>query len=328
MGRVLVTGATGFLGGALVRHLAHLGADVIATGRDAARLSLLPVPPEARIALDLVKLATDLDRHFAGATTFVHCAALSSPWGDYSAFHMANVRATEALVALARRIGVAHFVLVSTPSVYFRFADQIGLPEETSLPPPVNAYARTKALAEGCLARSGLPFTILRPRGIYGQGDTGLLPRLLRAAQNGALPLLRQGQAVTDITHVDDVVAAICAVLDQPSRSLSKTFNVSGGEALRLTQIIGAACAANGIKAQWRPLPVWPALTAVRLAEVTARLTPGRPEPRATAYGLGILAYSQTLDLTRVQRDLGWRPQIPFEEGLRLTFPTREGTGT
>lgn len=327
MARVLVTGATGFLGAALVRHLARTGVEAIANGRDVARLDLLPVPPQARIALDLAAPLPETDSRFSGVTTIVHCAALSSPWGRYSSFHAANVTATAALVALARRIGVAHFVLVSTPSVYFRFADQIGISEQTPLPAPVNAYARTKGLAEGCVAQSGLPFTIIRPRGIYGAGDTGLLPRLLRAAQNGALPLLRQGQAVTDITHVDDVVAAICAVLDQPARSLGKTFNVSGGEALRLTQIIDAACAANGITPTWRPLPVGPALAAVRLAEIVARLTPGSPEPKATAYGLGILAYSQTLDLTKAQRDLGWRPQIPFDEGLRRTFPPRRGAG-
>jgi len=327
MARVLVTGASGFLGGALVRHLARSGVEVIATGRDEARLDLLPVPPEACVALDLAASPPDMQSRFAGVTAIIHCAALSSPWGPYAAFHAANVTATAALVALARHIGVAHFVLVSTPSVYFRFTDQLGISEETPLPAPVNAYARTKSLAEGCVAQGGLPFTIIRPRGIYGAGDTGLLPRLLRAAQNGVFPLLRQGRAVTDITHVDDVVAAICAVLEQPERSLGKTFNVSGGEALRLTKIIDAACAANGIKAQWRPLPLGPALAAVRLAEFVARLTPGRPEPKATAYGLGILAYSQTLDLTRVQRDLGWHPQIPFDEGLRRTFPTRVGMG-
>lgn len=327
MARVLVTGASGFLGGTLVRHLARTGVEVIATGRNAARLDLLPLPPDARIALDLAAPMSETDSRFAGVTIIVHCAALSSPWGPYPAFHAANVTATAALVALARRIGVAHFVLVSTPSVYFRFADQIGVSEELPLPAPVNAYARTKGLAEACVAQSGLPFTIMRPRGIYGQGDTGLLPRLLRAAQNGALPLLRGGQAVTDITHVDDVVAAICAVLDQPASSLGKTFNVSGGEALRLTKIIDAACKANGINATWRPIPVGPALAAVRLAEFVARFTPGRPEPKATAYGLGILAYSQTLDLTRAQRDLGWRSQISFDEGLRLTFPPRGGTG-
>lgn len=320
MTRVLVTGATGFLGGALVRQLHASGIDVVALGRDRHKLAQLPVPEAARIARDLSQPLGDLAPSLEGVTAIVHCAALSSPWGPYSAFYAANVTATEALLTLGRQIGVAHFVLISTPSVYFRFADQLGVAEDTPLPKPVNAYAKTKAIAESRVAQSGLAFTILRPRGIYGRGDTGLLPRLLRAAQNGALPLLRQGQAVTDLTHVDDVVSAITAVLDQRAQSLGTCFNVSGGQALRLTQIIEAACAAHGITPRWRSLPVAPALAAVRLAELAARLTPGQPEPKATAYGLGILAYSQTLDLTRVQRDLGWRPRVSFEEGLRRTF--------
>ncbi len=128
---------------------------------------------------------------------------------------------------------------------------------------------------------------------------------------------------VTDITHVDDVASGICAVLDQAARSLGQTFNLSGGQALRLTEIINAACFANGITARWRPLPVGPAMAAVWMAELLARLPP-RP-PRATAYGLGILAYSQTLDLTRVQRDLGWQPLIAFDKGAKAHLFTDAG---
>lgn len=93
------------------------------------------------------------------------------------------------------------------------------------------------------------------------------------------MPLLRQGQVVTDITHVDDVVSGVCAVLDQAARSLGQTFNLSGGQALRLTEIINAACFANGITARWRPLPVGPALAAVWMAELLARLAPAAPSP-------------------------------------------------
>jgi len=328
MERVLVTGATGFLGGVLVRQLHRSGVNVVATGRDRARLDRLPLPEAARIALDLTQPLAVPEHRLAGVTTVVHCAALSSPWGAGAAFQAANVLATEALLALAHRIGVAHFVFISSPSVYFRFADQHGVCEAMSLPRPVNAYARTKRIAETRVAESGLPFTILRPRGLYGQGDTSLLPRLLRAAKSGALPLLRQGQAVTDLSHVEDVVAAIRAVLDQRGQSLGKTYNISGGQALRLTDIVDAACKANGFAARWRSLPLGPTLAAVRLAELAAALTPGAAEPRVTAYGLGIFAYSQTLDLTRVQHDLGWRPQIDFDEGLRRTFSANPGAET
>ena len=316
MGRLLITGATGFLGGALVRAMAD--AKVLATGRDVGKLALLPLPEDARLVADLARTPPEvLVPHCAGVTTIVHCAALSSPWGADAAFEAANVGATRAVIGLARALGVEHLVFISSPTVYFRFADQLDLAEDTALPPPVNAYARTKAIAEGLVRESGVPCTILRPRGIYGQGDVALLPRVLRAARSGALPLLRGGRAQTDLTHVDDVVAAIRAVLDRPDDSLGRTFNISGGQPLAIREIVERVCAATQTPLRWRALPVAPVLAAVRMNEAVARHWPGRPEPKITAYGLGIFAYSQTLDLTQARNALGWRPLVGLEEGLR-----------
>lgn len=326
MARILVTGATGFLGGALVRKLDRNGVHVVATGRNREKLDKLPLPDRHRLATDLNALdPADILSRFDGLSAIIHCAALSSPWGRHADFHAANVTATERIIALAKALKVGHFVLVSTPAVYFRFEDQLGVAEDMALPEPVNAYARTKGIAEKKLAASGLPYTIVRPRGIYGAGDTALLPRLLRAANAGPLPRFRQARAMTDITHVDDVVDAICAIVERRDEALGRVFNISGGEALPIRQIVERVGAANSIEIRWRDLPVKPVLAAVRLNEFLAGLRPKRPEPRVTAYGLGIFAFSQTLDLSNARHRLGWRPKVTFEEGLERTFHPRAG---
>lgn len=323
MARYLVTGATGFLGGELVRRLHDDGCDVLATGRDAGKLAALPVPDRNRLALDLSRIApADLTGSLAGVTHIVHCAALSSPWGRRSDFELANIVATEKIIALATMLQVRHLVHVSTPAVYFRFRDQLNIAEDAALPRPVNEYARSKAIADSRVIESGLPYTIIRPRGIYGAGDTALLPRLIRAAKAGPLPRFRGGKAVTDITHVTDVVEAILCAMHRPSQALGRIFNISGGQALPIRQIVERSAAASDIIPRWRNLPVGPALAAVRLAECAARLHPARPEPRVTAYGLGIFAFSQTLDLSSARQHLEWQPKISFEEGLSRTFGT------
>lgn len=313
--RVAVTGATGFLGGHLVSRLLADGCEVIAVVRDPAKAATLEAPGVTIVLGDLTgRIETTLS-----ADAFVHAAALSSNWGRRADFFAANVDGTDTAIALARAMGVRRFVHVSSPSIYFRLADQLDVPEDAALPPPINAYAETKALAERrVLAATDIRPVILRPRGIYGPGDAALLPRLVRAASRGPLPLLRGGQAVTGLTHVDDVVEAIIAALDAGETSVGRAINISG-EARRVRDIADAACARHGIDVRWRALPTSLALAGARTVEAVCAALPGRPEPIATVYSLGLFAYSQTLDTSRAAELLGWRPRVGFEEGLART---------
>jgi nucleoside-diphosphate-sugar epimerase len=213
---------------------------------------------------------------------------------------------------------------ISSPSVYFRFADQEEIPEDTILPPPVNAYAATKAASETLvLAEPSLDPVILRPRGLYGPGDTALLPRLLRAARQRPLPLMRGGNAATDLTYIDDVVNAVLAAMDALSPA-ARVFNISGGQALSIRSVAEQAAAKAGIEVRWRSLP-WSAVQAVtRLNEALHAALPGRPEPAVTAYSAGLFAFRQTLDISRACDQLGWQPRITFEDGLERTFAEQD----
>ncbi|PJF07937.1 NAD(P)-dependent oxidoreductase [Pseudorhodobacter sp. MZDSW-24AT] len=309
---VLITGASGFLGGAVLRALRAEGQAVLATGRDAqicAARGLLSLDLGAPGAVEELTAAAARE----GVTGIVHAAALSAPWGGMAAFRRCNVEATRTVLEVARRLGGVRVVHISTPSVCFRFADQRGLREEAALPPPVNAYAATKAEAEALALAAGA--VVLRPRGIYGAGDRALLPRLVRAMQAGPLPLMRGGQAATDLTHVADVVAAIRAALGCDAGGI---FHISGGVALPIQSVVAAVAAKVGVVPRWRALPVPLVMAAARALEWQGAVT-GR-EPRVTRFGVGQFAYTQTLDIGRAARVLGWRPVVGFEDGLRRTF--------
>lgn len=317
--RILVTGATGFLGGAVARALLGRGDEVIGLGRDAAKLGALRSIGVRTIVADLTGVQAGLPD--LAADVCVHCAALSSPWGSRAAFDAANIEGTRTALALARAAGCRRFVHVSTPSVYFRFADQIAVREDSPLPPPVNAYAASKRAAEALVLEAiDLDPIILRPRGLYGAGDTALLPRLMRAARNGPLPLLNGGRAATDLTHVDDVVAAVTAAVDVPPSPRKRVFNVSGGAELNVREVVERCANRLGFRARWRALPVTLAVAYGRAAELLASTRPGRPEPAVTAYGMGLFAYTQTLDLSAAAEHLAWRPRISFDDGMTRTF--------
>ena len=326
MSRIVVTGAGGFLGARVAAQLAAGGHEVIALARSELAREALGDGSIALALCDLTNGASIASLQLASIDGVVHCAGLSSNWGPQDAFETNNVTATANLLAQARQWGAPHFVFVSSSSVYFRFMDQLNVSEEAALPSPVNHYVRSKIAAERLVrATTDFPCTIVRPRGIYGKGDRALLPRLVKAAQRGPLPSFRGGQAVIDLTHVDDVVTAIVCVLGQRDKAAGATYNVSGGEAIPVRDIILRSAALAGVDVRWREMP-WPvARVAISAIEHFHKAFRPTVEPTVTAYSAGLLAFSQTLDLSAIRRDIGWMPKISFDEGLRRTF-TRDGT--
>ena len=321
MPRTLVTGAGGFLGCRVARHLAARGHQVVALGRSASLRDALRDAPIAVRICDLGDAAALSALEMSDLDAIVHCAGLSSNWGPRRDFERNNVTATANLLAQARRWGRPHFVHVSSSSVYFAFRDGLNVGESSALPAPVNHYAWSKVAAEHLIrVAADIPWTIIRPRGIYGAGDNALLPRLLRAAKRGPLPSFNGGRAVIDLTHVDDVAAAINCILDARDKTAGAIYNVSGGEAVSIRDIITRSAALSGVDVRWRELP-WPfALAAIRTIEGFHKLFRPEVEPVVTAYSAGLLAFSQTLDLSAIRNDLGWTPTVDFAEGLRRTF--------
>jgi nucleoside-diphosphate-sugar epimerase len=316
--RVVVTGASGFLGSHIARHLTAQGHEVIATGRDATRLEAAAPAVLRRQTIDLS--SGTLEGLFAEATAVVHCAGRAAPWGDRSAFWQDNVTATERLIAAARRSTlVRRFVLISSPSIYFRFRDEEQLTEEFT--PPAHwptPYAQTKWVAE-CRVRAALELgpIILRPRAVYGPGDRAIMPRLIASVRAGLFPVPNGGQAKVDVTYIDNLVCAVERALCAPSVFEGRAFNITNGEPLTARTLLEQLFRALEMRVRLVSIPRGAALAIARLAEAVAMARPGRPEPRVTVYGTGLLAYSQTLSIAAAKESLGYAPTVSTEEGLQ-----------
>jgi nucleoside-diphosphate-sugar epimerase len=324
--QLFVTGGTGFLGRHLVWRLADDGHQVVFSGRNSAVAAQIidaaRVPRHVRfVQLEHGRenaLNTMLEAS-SEASAVIHCAALASPWGTRTAFKHANVDATSEVLATCRIHGIGRLVHISSPSIYFKFADRIQIREDDPLPPAVNEYARTKFEAEKLIQAAELEAAvILRPRAIFGPWDNALLPRLLRLLRYGRVPLLRGGRALLDMTYVDNVVDAILLALALPPSEKTPVFNISNGEPIAVEDLFMQMAKQFNLPLATVHRPYAAADLAARLLELAARLTPAW-EPPFTRYSIGAIAFSQTLDLQRARTLLGYQPRVCLAEGIART---------
>ena len=222
MNKIIVTGATGFLGSSIVRQLQAAGHAVRTTGR--APVAELP---DYR-PMDLVG-ATNFWNLVAGTRCVVHAAGLAHQFGRVEpvAFFETNVAASEALVRAAVTAGVEHFVFISSSSVY---DDRHAGPRTEDSPCfPRGAYAESKYEAEARLARvadeSEMRLTILRPATLYGADDPGNVARLMRAIDRRRFVWIGGGENLKSLIHRNDVArAVVMAVVSKVRRASDSAF--------------------------------------------------------------------------------------------------------
>jgi 2-alkyl-3-oxoalkanoate reductase len=317
--RVLVTGATGFLGGALARRLKARGDNVTVMGRSPARLAELAQEGMRPLQGDLAD-AGFIRAACQGQEVVFHAGALSSAWGPAQAFYRSNVLGTRSVIAGCADAGVQRLVYVSTPSIYFRFESRLDVAEDAPLPHrPANAYARTKLLAEAEIDQAfahGLPVITIRPRAIFGVGDNAILPRLVTRLQEGRLRVIGDGRNITDLTYVENVVDALLLCAEATAACLGRKYNITNGEPLPLWGLVQKLCAALGLAYPRRKISYPAAMALASTLEVVHRCLPGQPEPLLTRYMVGVLAKSTTLDIRAARRDLGYAPRVSVEEGF------------
>jgi nucleoside-diphosphate-sugar epimerase len=316
--RVLVTGASGFIGSHTVEHLVARGREVIATGRNEERLRPLARSGCRIVSADLAR--DDLTALTEGCDAIVHSAARASPWGKRSLFWNDNVLVTQRLIEAARRAGsVRRFVLISTPSIYFRTRDQLQITE--AFTPPKRwptYYAETKWIAETHVrAAPELGPVMLRPRAVFGPRDAAIVPRLVAVARTGTFPLPGGGRSWADVTYIDNVVAAIVAALEGGKEIEGQAFNITNGQPIQIRDLVERLFPALGIKTRFVSVPRTVALALATVSEQFAKLRPGQPEPRLTRYGVGLLGYSQTLSIEAARQTLRYEPKVSIDEGIR-----------
>ena len=315
--RIAVTGATGFLGEQVVIKLIAYGCDVIALGRNRSIGTRLKKHGAKFIKADLSERKS-MTHAFKDCDAVVHCAAYSSPWGAWDVFHKTNVVGTKNVLMAIESSNVRRLIHVSSPSVYFDYTNRLDISENDPLPKQmVNHYAQTKLEAEREVASAftqGLETITIRPRALFGPGDTVLFPRLIRANNRIGIPITDSAPILTDITYVENVADAIVLCLEASKHCLGNIYNISNGEPAPIEQLLKQLFTSLKTTLNKRHIPYSVAYALATLSEGIGALI-GK-EPPLTRYGLGVLNHSITLDISRAQGDLGYCPKITIHEGI------------
>ncbi len=319
MEKVLVTGATGFLGKYLTEQLLADGYEVFALGRNKSAGEVL----ERMGATFCLGDFTDKEAcapYFKEAEYVIHAGALSTVWGTWDDFYNTNVAGTRTVSELCLEHGVKRMVYISSPSIYSGKEHRFDIKEEEyDKDNELNYYIKSKILSEEVIRefdKKGLDTVTLRPRGLIGIGDTSLIPRILNANGKIGIPLFHGGENYVDITCVENVAYAASLGL-KATGVKGEVFNITNGEPTRFKMILEQFLAAIEEEPKYLKLPFGLAYGVASFIETIYRVFRKKGEPMLTRYTVCTLAFSQTLDITKAKEKLGYTPKITLGEGIK-----------
>jgi nucleoside-diphosphate-sugar epimerase len=316
--RVLVTGATGFTGGHLARHLRRLGYEVRALVRRPQTAEALHAHGVEALAGDLSDPAT-LAPALSGVDVAFNIAAIYRQAGlPRETYARVNAQAVGDLVHAAARAGTRRVVHCSTVGVH---GDIEHPPADEDAPfSPGDVYQETKLagerLAAEAASQSGIELTIVRPSGIYGPGDRRLL-KLFRGVARRRFVILGDGRIFYHLTFIDDLVEGIRLAGEVPAAA-GRTYILAGPDVTTLEELVGIIAAEAGVNPVRWHLPVWPFWVAGAACETLC--APFGIEPPLYRRRVDFFTKSRAFRIDRARRELGYAPAVGLREGVRRTI--------
>lgn len=317
---VLITGATGFLGGYTVDEFLKNGYEVIALGRNAVRGAELEKIGARFIQCDLDD-CDKLQTACAGVSAVVHAGAKSTVWGRWQDFENANIVGTKNVAEAAVKNGVQKLVYVSSPSIYSGNTDRFNIQEDQfDKNNSLNFYIRSKIKSEQVLqevAAEKIRYNVIRPRGLVGVGDTSIIPRLFQVNEKLGVPLLNGGKNLVDMTSVENVAYALRLAVEahDPSGSV---YNITNDDPRVFIDVLEQLFAELGVVPKYFKLNYNLMFSMAAMLEKWYALKKQYDkEPALTRYTVCTLGHSQTLDITRAKNSLGYAPKVTLDETIK-----------
>ena len=315
--KYFVTGGSGFVGRHLLLRLLADGHEVRALARSEESAGVVQALGATPVLADLVDVH-DVIEDIRGAAVVVHAAAETRPWDQDADFDRVNVTGTRRLLEAARQVGVRRFVHVSTEAV-LADGNPIRFVDETAPYPKRHAgdHARTKALAEQLvLAADSREMTTVavRPRLVWGPGDTTVLPMVLQAATEGRWAWVGGGHHLTSTCHVANLCEGIQVVADRGAGG--RPYFLTDGAPVELRSFLTRCAEQHGVTMPDRTISVARARAAAAVLDRGRRVLPTKGEPPVSAVALALGAHEVTVNDSRARHELGYAPVVSVDEGI------------
>jgi nucleoside-diphosphate-sugar epimerase len=317
MPTAFVTGGSGFIGGALIERLRSEGWDVRALARSDTAAEKVRTHGAVPVSGDLEDEAM-LRNAASGAEVAFHAAAKVQDWGDPEEFDRLNVRGTAKVVQACREAGVRRLVHVGTEAALMAGKPLVQVDETAPLRPDSPAlYSSSKAKAEQVVRDAngdGLETVVIRPRFVWGRGDTTLLPELVELVRSGRLRWVGGGGHLTATTHVDNTVEGLW--LGATKAPPGGVYFVTDGEPVVFREFVSRLLETQGVEPPTGTVPAGAAGAAALVTEKLWRLLRRSGAPPVTRFAVWVSSQECTIDISRAERELGYRPIKTRDEGL------------
>lgn len=254
-----------------------------------------------------------------GCEVVFHCAAMLGEWGDRDEFERGNVQGTRNVLDAARAAGVKRVVHVGTEAGLLAGKPLVMVDETAPLRPDSPAlYSSTKAKAEQVVidaADDQLQTVVIRPRLVWGPGDTTIGPILAESVRSGRFAWIGGGHHLTSTTHVDNVVEGL--ILGAANGHSGAAYFVTDGEPVEFRDFVTKLLAAYGLTAPGRSIPRSLARVVAGTGERIWRVLPLRGAPPLTRLAYWLSALEATIDISRARDQLGYVPLRTIGEAMQ-----------
>lgn len=304
--RAFVTGGSGFVGRNLIGALKQGGADVVALARSDGAAQAVEQAGATVARGDLDDTAA-LVAGARGCDVVFHAAALTKEWARAAEWTRFNVDGTRRVLDAAKTAGAKRFVHVGTEAALIDGETPMVRVDETRPLParPLPGYPASKADAERVVrAADGIEAIVVRPRMVWGAGDTSLLPKIVDAVRAGRFRWIGGGRALTSTCHVDNACEGLLRAAERGKHG--EVYFVTDGAPVAYRDFLGALIAASGVAPPTATVPYGVAYAAAAVAEAAWSTLPLPGAPFATRAAVALIGQEVTVVDDKARRELGY----------------------
>jgi nucleoside-diphosphate-sugar epimerase len=317
VGVAFVTGGSGFIGGRLIERLRADGHTVRALGRSDSAAERIRARGGEPVAGDLADVAA-MRAGAEGCEFAFHAAATLGDWGRREDFERGNVEGTRNALRACADAGVRRFVHVGTEAALLAGEPLVNVDETAPLRPDSPAlYSSTKAQAKQLVldaCRDGFETVVIRPRFVWGQGDTTLLPAMVELVRAGRFAWVGGGRHRTSTTHVDNTVEGL--VLGAERGRPGNAYFVTDGEPVVFREFVSELLATQGLEPPTRTIPIPVARGLAAVGEAAWRVLPLPGQPPLSRFAYWVTSQECTIRIDKARDQLGYAPVRNIADGL------------